>query len=125
MLKEFPRVRQEPGSYRRLFCDDRHDLYVWYDETCTHIAGFQIIYFEGDAQKVYTWREGNGSDHMGVDDWDSNRFNRTPLLVTDGKPNYDALFYDMQKELTAVDADIRNLVLDALGSENRAPSMSF
>lgn len=125
MLKEFPRVRQEPGSFRRLFCDDRHDLYVWYDETRAHVTGFQIIYFEGDAQKVYTWREGKGSDHMGIDDWDSSRFNRTPLLVTDGIPNYDALLADMQKELAEIDANIRNLVLGALGSENRPLSMSF
>jgi len=117
MLKEFPRIRQDAGSYRRLFSDDSYDLYVWYDEGRTRITGFQLLYFENGEQKVYTWVKGKGSDHMGVDDWDSSRFNKTPLLVVDGIPNYGRLFSEMTKELSGVEEEIRALVLDVLERE--------
>jgi len=114
MLQEFVRVRQEPPAYRRLFSSNGFDLYIWYDETRTVITGFQILYLEENGQKVFTWDSKKGYDHMGVDDWDSSRFNKTPLLVADGIPNYGSLYENMKRELTAFDDGIRVLVLDVL-----------
>jgi hypothetical protein len=114
MLKEFPRVRQEPGEFRRLFCDEGYDLYVWYADDRETIIGLQLLYFEGDAQKVVTWRESTGRDHMGIDDWDSSRFNRTPLLVTDGVPDYSGLLRRLEPRLAELSGDIRGAVLRAL-----------
>jgi len=114
MLQEFVRVRQEPPAYRRLFSSNGYDLYIWYDETRTVITGFQILYLEGNEQKVFTWDSKKGYDHMGVDDWDSSRFNKTPLLVADGIPNYASLYENMKRELVSLDDGIRTLVLDVL-----------
>lgn len=117
MLREFPRVRQEPGEYRRLFCDDGYDLYVWYADDRKTIVGLQILYFEGGAQKVVTWRKTTGRDHMGIDDWDCSRFNRTPLLVTDGVPDYSGLLGRIEPRLADLDAEIRDLVLGVLSQK--------
>ena len=69
MLKEYQNVRQDPASgHRRLFIDEKYELYVWYtDNSCTTNTGFQLVYFDGDDQKAYTWFKGVGSKMATVD----------------------------------------------------------
>jgi len=114
VLREFPNVRQEPGGYRRLFCDEEFDLYAWYDTPGGQFLGFQLVYFEDQTQKALTWTEAEGYRHNAVDGWDSGRFNQTPLLVPDGAFSPDAVVTRLKPLLDEVDPPVRQLVLDRL-----------
>jgi hypothetical protein len=98
MLEEFTSVRQEEGGWRRLFCSDDYYLYVWYTEDRSKVVGFQLVYSFGTEQKALTWTEDDGYHHSGVDGWDSVRFNRTPLLVSDGLADTARLSGVLRKE---------------------------
>ena len=118
MLREFENVRQDPQSYRRLFLSEKYELYVWYeDNSLKLISGFQIVYFEADDQKAFTWRTDKGSNLMTVDGWDSHRFNKTPILVADGTANFPFLLSEMERELAGVEAEISHLVKRVLGKQ--------
>lgn len=120
-LREFSRVRQEPGGHRRLFCDDEFDLYAWYDAPGGNLLGFQLVYFEGDNQKAFTWTEAEGYQHNEVDGWDSSRFNKTPFLVPDGVFAPAALLARLEPRLADVDPAVRALVLNRLAGYSVAP----
>lgn len=111
MLREFSKVRQEQQGFRRLFCDSDFDLYLWYEAKGAALRGFQLVYFEGDAQKALTWTESEGYRHNEVDGWDSGRFNKTPLLVPDGAFSPQALLARLEPLMGEVDAGVRELVL--------------
>ena len=120
MLKEFETLRQEPRSYRRLFLSQGYELYVWYqDDSRKELTGFQIVYFEGDDQKAFTWQPSVGAYSMTVDGWDSNRFNKTPILVEDGTANFPFLLSEMERELEGVEGEISRLVKMVLRKEIR------
>lgn len=114
MLREFPNVRQEPEGHRRLFCDQEFDLYAWYDCPEGHLFGFQLVYFEEQTQKAFTWTETEGYRHNAVDGWDSGRFNQTPLLVPDGAFSPQPLMRRLQPLLGEVDPAVRQLVVDRI-----------
>lgn len=119
MLKEFSKVRQEPSSYRRLFCDENYDLYVWYDSPDGRLLGFQLVYFDDGCQKALTWTESEGYRHNAVDGWDSSRFNKTPLLVPDGTFSPPTMLHRLTPLLEEVDTEIRLLVLDRIRNAPR------
>ena len=122
MLQEFPRVRQEAAGYRRLFQNARYSLYVWYEsKSSLAVEGFQLTYMEDDDMKAYTWLKQSGSSHMAVDGWDSHRFNKTPVLIADGKPNLAFLLSEMRQELAALESSIRDLVIGVLEAEALKP----
>ena len=112
MLREFPSVRQEPSGHRRLFCDENHDLYAWYDVPDGRLLGFQLTYFEGDDMKAFTWTQDNGYAHNLVDGWDSHRFNITPLLVADGLFAPNQVLAWLVPLMGEVDTAVRELVLE-------------
>jgi hypothetical protein len=116
MLKEFTSVRQEPGGFRRLFCNEEYDLYAWYDSPQGRLFGFQLVYFEGDEQKALTWTKDEGYRHNTVDGWDSSRNNKTPLLVPDGVFVPQAMLGRIAPLLDGIDAAVRQLVLDRIHS---------
>jgi hypothetical protein len=117
VLFEFPRVRQDPDSYKRLFSDEERDLYVWYDKAGGEIVGFQLVYNREDGQMVYTWKPEKGGDHMGLMDGDGGRFNKTPIACEGGVPDYPALYGEMSEALMGVEPEISRLVLCVLAKE--------
>ena len=74
-LVEFKKVRQDQGSFRRLFIDDLFMLYIWYTSKINRkINGFQLIY----GEKAITWLEGEGLSHRCIND--AGWYNPTPIL---------------------------------------------
>jgi hypothetical protein len=111
MLAEYTKVRQEKGGFRRLFCGEKHDLYVWYTHDRSKIIGFQLVYSIGTEQRALTWTEAEGYLHSAVDGWDSTRFNKTPLLVSDGVADTAALVRELRAEGAEVPYSIMDLVI--------------
>jgi hypothetical protein len=93
MLKEFNRLRQEPGGYRRLFTDSFFELWVWYDRQGGHITGFQLCYDIQRDKRALTWIDGKGFLHSRVDEDEGYRKGgkKSPILVPDGAVDRDRL----------------------------------
>jgi hypothetical protein len=111
MLEEYTKVRQEKGGYRRLFCGEKHNLYVWYTQDRSKIIGFQLVYSLGIEQRALTWTEAEGYLHSAVDGWDSSRFNKTPLLVSDGIADTPALVRQLRIEGAEVPFAVMDLII--------------
>jgi len=92
MLREFRNVRQDPGTYRRLFTDEYFDLYLWYRWRWGRLRGFQLVYDKDGSCHALTWTRREGYRHEAVDDGDSGGGDRrTPILVPDGSVDCIAL----------------------------------
>ena len=87
MLKEFQKVRQEPGAAgrRRWFEDEGLELIVWYGAD-QKPEGFQLCYAGPDRrERALTWRSATGFSHARVDAGDTRPDkNLTPVLEPDG-----------------------------------------
>ena len=110
-LREFENVRQEPGSYRRLFASAYFDLYLWYDRQGGRVTGFQLCYDKDHVYRVLTWTEQEGYRHNRVDDGDvsSGGPKRTPILIPDGTfdaPTITELFLAAARGLDAAIVDL-------------------
>jgi hypothetical protein len=87
MLREIDKVKnEEPGTKRRWFQDDYFDLWIWEkpDET---IKAFQLCYDRRGTERVFSWRELHGFDHLKVefnDTEESSRYAKAALLMADG-----------------------------------------
>ncbi len=94
MLREFRNVRQDPGTYRRLFTDEYFDLYLWYRWRWGRLRGFQLVYDKDGSCHALTWTRREGYRHEAVDDGDSGvggGGKATPILVPDGSVDCIAL----------------------------------
>ena len=92
MLQEFSKVRQERGTYRRLFTDGYFDLYLWYRRRWGRFLGFQLVYDKGHNPHALTWTQREGYQHQSVDGADEPGGNKgTPFLVPDGAVDCIAL----------------------------------
>ncbi len=111
MLEEYVKVRQERGGWRRLFCGEKYNLYVWYTQDKENILGFQLVYSVGLEQKALSWTEAEGYLHATVDGWDDSRFNKTPLLVSDGIADTAKLVRELRVEGAKVPFEIMDLVI--------------
>jgi hypothetical protein len=114
MLSEYENVRQEKKNHRRLFRDDKYNLYVWYEKKNGKILGFQIIYNLEDIQKAFTYEEDNGYYHNEVDGWDNTAYKGTPLLVQDGKFGKNEMYKIMKHELANIETDLRAYILNKI-----------
>ncbi len=83
-MQEFERVRQDKEGFKRLFTDDKFDLYVWYTKKHGSVTGFQLVYDKCANLKAFTWIKDKGYCHNRINGYDSNRWNLTPILVADG-----------------------------------------
>lgn len=111
MLEEYVKVRQERGGWRRLFCGEKYNLYVWYTQDKERMLGFQLVYSIGLEQKALTWTEAEGYLHAAVDGGDNSRFNKTPLLVSDGIADTAKLVRELRAEGAQVPFEIMDLVI--------------
>ena len=116
MLEEYVQVRQEKGGWRRLFCGEKYNLYVWYTQDRQRIVGFQLVYAVALEQKAFTWTETEGYLHATVDGWDSSRFNKTPLLVSDGIADTARLVRELRAEGAHIPFEIMDLVIGKIES---------
>jgi len=109
-LKESRHVKQVPGeNRRRWFSSSDMDLTVWSDDR-GEIAGFELCYDKGRAERALRWRRGAGFVHERVDDGEGRpgRHKATPVLLPDGV--FDAnkisrLFHDHSRDIDRVVAD--------------------
>jgi len=114
MLNEFKTVRQDKNGFKRFFCSEKYDLYVWYDKEGGSIVGFQILYMKDADQKAFTWVKEEGYLHNTVDGWDSSYFNETPILVPDGVFCKNLVLSDIEKEMENIEKEIKEFVLKKL-----------
>ena len=85
MMKEFKKVRQVAGSYRRLFTDEYFDLFVWYRRKLGKLTGFQLCYDIQNDKRALTWGKDEGFSHDRVDEGDAaGGSGRSPILIPNG-----------------------------------------
>ena len=84
MLKEFRNVMQHRGDpFRRIYCDDYFDLYVWFDSE-DKILGIQLCYDYQNDGRALTFLDGKYS-HNAIDVGEGSPLkNLSPILVADG-----------------------------------------
>jgi hypothetical protein len=67
MLREIAKVKQDrPGTKRRWFQDDYFDLWIW-ERPDDMVAAFQLCYDRQGTERILSWREQHGFDHLAVD----------------------------------------------------------
>lgn len=115
MLKEFKRVRQVTGYFRRWYSDDYFDLIVWYDEA-SRITGFQLCYDRNRDEHAFTWRAGKGFSHNRVDDGEADYTvsKMSPILVPDGEFPVATVSARFAERSAQLDPEVRELVLAKL-----------
>ena len=116
-LRELSETRQVAGEpRRRWFNSPQLDLIVWFDEADKPI-GFQLCYDKLDNERALTWREGQGYDHMGVDDGEDftpAHQKETPILVADGAFDCRRVKKTFEAQSDEVPQDLRRFVLARL-----------
>ena len=101
MLKEYKKVSQEKTGWRRLFTDDKFDLYVWYDRPDGEITGFQLVELSGaESRHALTWERGRGSWYAGI--MTKGISYATPLLVLNGAFRKEAVY----RRFCSIDGDL-------------------
>ena len=111
MLQEFPKVRQDQGTYRRLFTDEYFDLYLWYRRRWGRFLGFQLVYDKGEDPHSLTWTEETGYLHNRIDEGeDSCLANMTPILVPDGLFDHETVGERFQRSSVGLEETILSLV---------------
>ena len=124
-MKEFANVRQEAGSFRRLFTGDGLDLYVWYEDDHTTIRGFELVYPMHGRRKSIIWRRGMGYRHSTVDDGEHRRYKRTPISTPDGLFRKDTVARYFARVSTELPGSVRALVYRRLHEFDEGMSDPF
>lgn len=111
MLVEFKKVRQEAGEgYRRWYEDQGFDLVVWH-RSDSSVAGFQLLYDEGNGERALTWRPDQGFMHSRVDAGSLSPFkNMTPVLLPDGEVPWETLREAFAARAAELEPALRELV---------------
>ena len=113
-MLEFSNVRQDLGGFKRYFCDDTFDLFVWYDHPGGPITGFQLVYDKGANARAITWLRNKGFRHNKVEG-DSSYYNQTPILVRDGVFDSRGIQELFRAHSQGVDEEIVALVTSIIG----------
>ena len=116
MLQEYLGIRQEPGTFRRFFSDERFHLYVWYTHERGHVVGFQLVVLEaGEPDHALTWEPSKGSVYTGV--WTEDEelvVSPSPVLVADGLLPKSELLALFQEASSSLEPELRRLVLQRI-----------
>lgn len=81
-MKEFLKLSQSPGIFRRLFFGDDFDLYIWYqNQFDSKIIGFQFVFDKNEMKIAFTWTEEKGFFSSGILEEESFSTNKTPILI--------------------------------------------
>jgi hypothetical protein len=81
MLKEIKYVRQSQPGYRRIFEDERYELYVFYPHKGARMSGFQLIDNKASGSCAFTWENQTGFHHYKLDDGEEELFKPVPILI--------------------------------------------
>lgn len=89
MLKEFKDISQEKTGYRKLFFDEKFELYIWYSMEGGDIIGFQLCYDRINNEHCLTWMKDKGYLHSKIDDGEKvpGKAKQSPILTMDGSFN--------------------------------------
>lgn len=100
---------------KRWFNDHEMDLIVWANEN-GDISKFQLCYDKNYSEHALTWNESTGFRHNKVDDGEgrSGRHKGTPILVSDGIINIEAIASKFIENSTNIDINILNFIHDKL-----------
>ena len=121
-LTELADVQQHPGRpRRRWFRSSTEDLIVWYADDGS-IFGFQLCYDRARTERALTWRKGKGYSHDRVDDGESVGLahKQTPILVSDGVFNAEAVLERFLAASNAIPRDIVDFVTAKLKEYSRS-----
>jgi hypothetical protein len=120
MLAEKPVSQPEGAGGRRWFDDDDFDLIVWLDRD-GGVRGFQLCYDRRGTERALTWTSGQGYFHNRIDDGEAvPTKNRSPILVSDGNFDADAVSHSFRLSSTSMPEEIRAFVLKKLETYPRA-----
>jgi len=122
VLKEFRNVLQRPGEHqRRWFQSADEELIVWYEQDGS-IHGFQLCYDRVREERALTWINGKGYSHLKVDDGEIEPLiaKRTPILVTNGLFDSEAVLERFNSVAAALPLEIRALVSEKIRQYSRA-----
>lgn len=113
MLKEFLRLRQDVSGFRRLFSDERFDLYVWHDHREGELEGFQLVILNGGEEAhAFTWRAGKGSFYAGI--WAGGWYDPTPILVANGSMINRVVKDEFWEHSAELESGLRSLVAEKI-----------
>lgn len=116
MLSEYVNVRQVPGGYRKLYCDDAFDLWVWYEKVDGELLGFQLVILSQLAQDtVFTWMNDKGSIYTGLLD-EGHRYKKTRFLSVNGSMDKQKVIGDFCLRCLNLPMDLQLLVRKELES---------
>jgi len=113
-LKEFPPSQATSEPTRRWFVGEDIELIVWLADNDA-ISGFQLCYRHAGSQFALTWTPEHGFRHDRVDEGEAApEKNQTPILVTDGAVDADALRRLFTRTSADIERAIRDFVLEKL-----------
>ena len=111
MLRKIRGVRQDDASRTRdWFQDDFFDLFVW-SEAPGSVVAFQLCYDRLNHERVLAWRRDGGFLHRRIDDGEQTPIkNMSPILVTDGRFEPDALAAEFHARSGSLDRAVRQFI---------------
>ncbi len=127
MLREIDGRRTDAqGRRQRWFHDPAMDLFVWYAADDS-VAAFQLAYDKSRAERVVSWRAGEGLSHHVVDDGARpGRHPASPTLSTVRGFDRDEVTAEFEIRAAAMDAHVAAVVGACLrgdeAAEMRAPA---
>ena len=113
-LREIGKGRADgEGLVRRWFTCASTDLYLWTD--ADGIAAFEFCYDKPTDEHVLRWQRVGGVLHARIDDGEDRTLsNRTPMLVSDGHVDREALALAFERVAADIDPPVYRLVLGVL-----------
>ena len=119
MLKNTPIRILEKERPRRWMLDDFLDLIVWYQPDGS-VYGFQLCYDKLADERALTWIHTGKFTHDRIDDGEGRaaRAKGTPVLLGGGDFDYETLRKEFLNRSTAIDSEIRELVLSKMAEAN-------
>ena len=115
MLAEIKKVRQIPNEgFRRWYTDADNDLIVWFEQDS--IVGFQLCYDKATTERAITWFRKGGFVHTRVDSGEPAMGGpkRTPVLISDGVFDCDAVCDRFRRIAVRVEPDIADFIVKKL-----------
>lgn len=117
MLREIANVHQQDvHTWRRWFCDDYFDLFVWQSAAPGgRIVGFQLCYDKPLYERVLSWRESGGYAHHRIDSGEALPvINRSPLMVADGAMPLSAVLQRFDASAACIEPRLRDFIRERL-----------